>query len=76
VGAGRLLLRGRRASALSASLLLARRAAFSAGLLNVLTAFGFAMIEAPLLLLIYDLKSVVALQSSSRSRWAQWGWAL
>lgn len=46
---------------LSASLLVALMAAFSAGLLNGLTGFGIALIGVPLLLLVYEPATVVAL---------------
>jgi uncharacterized protein len=46
---------------LSASLLVAALAAFSAGILSGVTGFGLAVIVVPLLLLVYDPKTVVAL---------------
>jgi uncharacterized membrane protein YfcA len=46
---------------LSASLLVAALAAFSAGILSGFTGFGLAVIVVPLLLLVYDPKMVVAL---------------
>ena len=46
---------------LSASLLLAALAAFSAAFLSGFTGFGHAVIVVPLLLLVYDPKTVVAL---------------
>jgi uncharacterized membrane protein YfcA len=46
---------------LSASLLLAALAAFSAGVLSWFTGFGLAVIVVPLLLLVYDPKTVVVL---------------
>ena len=46
---------------LSASLLLAALAAFSAGVLSGFTGFGLAVIVVPLLLLVYDPKTVVVL---------------
>ena len=51
---------------LSASLLVAALAAFSAGILSGVTGFGLAVIVVPLLLLVYDPKTVVALTGCSR----------
>lgn len=48
---------------LSASLLLAALAAFSAGFLNGLTGFGLALIGVPLLLLVYEPGTVAALMA-------------
>jgi uncharacterized membrane protein YfcA len=45
---------------LSASLLVAALAAFSAGILSGVTGFGLAVIVVALLPLVYDLKTVVA----------------
>ncbi len=46
---------------LSATLLVALLAAFSAGFASGLTGFGFALISVPLFLLVYDPSRVVAL---------------
>ena len=66
---------------LSASLLLAALATFSAGFLNGLTGFGLALTGVPLLLLVYEPGPVAALMAvlgtlgrRSTAVWCSYSW--